>query len=291
MDPSLSPTSQIVKDFEDYLKLQRRKSLRTCEAYTDVARRFLNSLGELSAPALWQGVEIDSIRSFFREARKKLSASSQAQWSSALKSFLAWAASRGYLRKDLDKCISRPQVPRPLIEIFSEEDLPLLVKTLATRPPEEQLLFELLYGSGLRISEAHSLELKNLRPTQKILKIMGKGKKERFVPLTPQALRLLASFKGQSSPWPNSLSVRKMRSWVDRWGKHSLLGDGNGHLHPHKLRHSIASHLLRRGAKLPQIQKLLGHERLSTTERYTHLSAEDLMRIYDQSFPKKLRKE
>ena len=176
------------------------------------------------------------------------------------------------------------------MRIFNEDDLSLLVKVIEKRSLEEQLLFELLYGSGLRLSE--TLNIKKSQLMNKGLKVKGKGDKERLLPLTAKAKTILCELDSENQgPWGPRTSLRKLREWSYSWGEESGLEEHYGKLNPHKLRHSIATHLLRRGAKLPQIQKLLGHRNLATTERYTHLSTSDLVRIYDQALPKSFREE
>jgi integrase/recombinase XerC len=171
-----------------------------------------------------------------------------------------------------------------------DEDCLLAVRSalIEKNDARQQLLFELLYGSGLRISEAHDLKWAELRSAEQSLEVLGKGRKRRVVPLTPEAFRLFAALRSTASktsagPFPED--VRTLRRWVERWG--TLIPENELKLHPHRLRHSLASHLLQRGSKLPEIQRLLGHTRLSTTERYTHLDLNDLIRVYESSFEQK----
>lgn len=275
-----SEMKSLIRDYALYLKHQKNRSSRTVEAYCDVVGRLLQS--GLPVPG--------SVRNFLREASSGLSSSSQAQWVSALKNFLLWAESEQKIidAARLIKELHRPKVSQRMVEIVEEDDLSLVLKTLRDRPPEERLLFELLYGSGLRISEALLINPANFDPRSSELLIKGKGERLRKVPVTPLATEFIkrAKLARATSLWTKKYTVRTFRRWVENWGKISLLDERTGRLHPHKLRHSIASHLLKRGASLPQIQKLLGHKQLSTTQRYTHLNVEDLLKVYDQSFPK-----
>lgn len=256
------------------------------EAYVDVVARLLAD----SDPAEALALEAGHVGNFLREASRRLAASSQAQWASALKSFLTWTARQGWVPHTLAREVTRPRVGKKLVAVVDEEDLPLLLKVLETRPAPERLLFELLYGSGLRISEAASLGRDQVDLKSATARIRGKGRKERIVPLTRRAVQLIYESPAGPTIWtglvPAKSAVRTLRAWVDGWDRRCALDERTGKLHPHKLRHSLATHLLRRGAKLPEIQRLLGHSALSTTERYTHLDVEDLLRIYDRSFPK-----
>ena len=208
----------------------------------------------------------------------------------ALKNFFSWAKNKKLCDSTFPNVLISPKTPKKSLRIFNEDDLVLLVKVVAGKSLEQQLLFELLYGSGLRISEA--LQVKKSHLLNKGLKVRGKGDKVRLLPLTIKAQKLLRELDAENlGPWGQFTSLRKFREWTYSWGEESGLEEHYGKLNPHKLRHSIATHLLRRGAKLPQIQKLLGHRNLATTERYTHLSTSDLVRIYDQSLPKGFREE
>lgn len=215
---------------------------------------------------------------------------------SALKSFLEWLGRNGYpVAATAAASITRPRVPRNLIHVIDEEDLRALVRFLNERPLTERVLFGLLYGSGLRISEAAGLRWEDMRLAQAECRVEGKGGKQRSIPLTPATVRDLKKLKDSSASatakseiWGKPVSVRELRRWVEKWDAGLMLPEGH-HLHPHKLRHSLATHLLNRGASLPRIRKLLGHARLTTTERYTHLSLEDLLKAYDKAFSK-LRK-
>jgi integrase/recombinase XerC len=230
------------------------------------------------------------IRNHLREASQELNASSQAQKVSALRCFLTYLTNEKLCSQECLRPLERPRTPKKLIEVLPEDTLKFLQNILQEkRPAEEVLLFELLYGSGLRISEAASLRWKQFpqNNTEKhSLEVLGKGRKRRVVPLTSSAIKAAQSFRGSSSPedavFPHN--IRSLRRWVENWAL--LIPESELRLHPHLLRHSIASHLLRRGAHLPEIQRLLGHSKLSTTERYTHLNVDDLIRIYDQSFAK-----
>ncbi len=272
--------------------MQKKRSAHTCRSYAATVQNYLETEALASrAPLPWppregflEGVVSgDGLRAFARESARTLSAASQAQRMSALKTFLEWAIAQRWVDIRILRDLSRPRVPKKLAQAEDEDDLRLLHKQLEARPSAERLLFELLYGSGLRISEASELPWSAIDWERGQAEIVGKGRRRRLVPLTPGAMSLLVELrggkKGDGPVWGKPLGPRSLSRWVKGWGVEGL--------HPHKLRHSIATHLLKRGSKLPQIQKLLGHRRLSTTERYTHLDLSDLLRVYDQSLPLK----
>lgn len=280
MTKSVAPQATLVKSFENYLRLQKKRSPRTVERYGEILGHYFLFLGENSTP---QDIREDTLRAYLAaRKRKSVSAATQAQAASALKTFLKWAASEKILEPHMERFLTRPRVPKKLVRIVEEEDLPLLLRVIEKRPAPEQLLFEFLYGCGLRISEAAQVKREDIQLSETRLKVLGKGRKERAVPLTPGAVKILQDHPEILAHWPREAA--KLRAWVQIWDGLCPM-DGEGRLHPHKLRHSIASHLLKRGAKLPQIQKLLGHEKLATTERYTHLNFDDLQKAYESAFP------
>ena len=267
--------------FAQHLRVRLRRSPRTVAAYRDVLARYFSHAGRLDTTP-------DDLRAFLRDASKRLAPASQSLFASALRVYLRWRESEGESTAAALRAVEAPRVPRPLMRVVDEEDLTFLLQHIATRPPEERLLFELLYGSALRISEARNLDFESLDLARSEARVRGKGDRLRRVPLTEAARALLAT-EGQASKFRqdwHARDVRTLRRWVEAWGFSALLSDKyEGHLHPHQLRHSLATHLLKRGASLRHIQKWLGHERLTTTERYTHLDTQALVAAYDQAFP------
>ncbi len=259
----------MLREFEDHLRRTQDWSARTNDRYLGVLRSYLANLGDQDDTTNTH----EFVRKFIRNQSRSWSPSAQSVAVAALQHYLQW---RGASITSLE----RPRVPRKLIKVIDEEDLPLIVRVVEQRSPEEQLLFELLYGSGLRLSEAFDLKAK--WRTGRRLRVFGKGRSWREVPITPRAAELLQGISGDESPWSVQTHPQTLRSWVREWGR---LAGLEVQLHPHLLRHSLATHLLRRGAPLSSIQKLLGHKRMSTTERYTHLLMDDLVQIYDKSFP------
>jgi integrase/recombinase XerC len=282
----------ILSQYQKLLHLQENKSAHTSRSYAQQAQTLLeflylenktSKISELLAP--------QSLRAHLRESSQSLYTSSQAQKVSALKHFLAFLIKTQELAPEILRHLERPRSSNKVPEIIPEDLLLQLARHIKEkRPPAEQLLFFLLYGSGLRISEAQSLSWQQLKQglTGQI-EVLGKGRKRRAVPIPRSAQDLIREhfLKAQppQSSGPLSHDVRSLRRWVENWAL--LLPENEFRLKPHQLRHTLASHLLKRGAQLPQIQRLLGHARLTTTERYTHLDLDDLIRVYDQSFGQK----
>lgn len=276
--------------FESFLRdlaVQEKKSLRTQQIYKQIMSDFDKFLDGEKA-------DLNSARAFVRSRAPKIKASTQALLVSVLRQYSRWLQKNHEEESENLWQLKAPKLTQKIIRVFSEEDVDLLIRVLSERGLQQKILFHLLYGSALRISEALELRWKHIDLKAKRISVLGKGSKWRWVPLTEEASELLeeqkkrmASESGEAF-WHEAVDYACARKWVDSWGHESGLSKELGSLNPHRLRHALASHLLRRGARLPHVQKLLGHKKLATTERYTHLEINDLIRIYDESLPKKL---
>ncbi len=273
---------QVFLNFLRDLDLTKGRSKRTCEIYSQILKQFdIFLAGQLESEEL--------ARAYLRFRSKEVSSTTQGLEVAALRAFSRWSVDQ----KESSKLwnLKTPRISKKLIRIFSEEDVSLLLKVIEQRSVNEQMLFYLLYGSALRISEALQLEVKNINFQKKTARVLGKGSRWREVPVLNDFLESLSGVSSNSlgGVWhQGEITYSLARKWIADWGKASGINDKYGVLHPHKLRHALASHLLRRGGKLPHIQKLLGHKHLSTTQKYTHLEVEDLLKAYDKALPKKL---
>ena len=264
--------------FLAYLEFSQKRSQRTKEIYSQILNDFEEFLGgrELSE---------ENARSYLRSRAAVVQASTQSLSVSVLRSLNRWLRVEGF--PSLWQ-LKSPRIVQKKIRVFAEEDLDLLLDVIAKKNLEEQILFHLLYGSALRISEALMLQSKDIDLKKSNARVLGKGSRWREVPLTQICVELLKELKNKEGSWhANSINYACARRWTGQWGEEAGIQKKYGALHPHLLRHALASHLLRRGAKLPHIQKLLGHQRLATTEKYTHLELDDLIRAYDKAMPKK----
>lgn len=228
-----------------------------------------------------------------REAFNKwatLSLASRNRKAATLKSFFSWAFSEGLLEKDLSLQISCPKVPKKLPHFLSVDEALAVLKSFDTHPEvplREKVLFLLLYGGGLRISEACNLKWSEVQTSQKVLRVTGKGNKERVIALPSLTIEVLVRWK-KESPFndyvlgSSPLNTRTAYEMVRQSGKRAELLKP---LHPHALRHSFATHLLTSGANLRTLQELLGHESLQATEKYTHLGIDQLARTMEKLHP------
>ncbi|MGZ3769636.1 MAG: tyrosine-type recombinase/integrase [Bdellovibrio sp.] len=219
-----------------------------------------------------------------------LSLASRNRKAATLKSFFRWAFQENLTEKDLSLQITCPKVPKKIPHFLSVDEAVAVLKSFSTEEKDylkEKVLFLLLYGGGLRISEACNLKWAQLQNSQKTIRVIGKGSKERIVALPSLAVEVLQKWKKENSfgefvfgdfPLNQRTAYEMIRQSGIRAG---LLKP----LHPHALRHSFATHLLSSGANLRILQELLGHESLQATEKYTHLGIDHLARTMEALHP------
>lgn len=292
--------------FLDYMRTERRASKRTLESYGADLRGFRTYLKESKLPLDAKKHELTILRGFLASLFGRYAPSSVARKVSALRSFYRFLRRRGHIRKDPAALLQTPKVPVGLPRFLTVEDAFRVVeapqKDRSRSEPlrlRDRVLLELLYGSGVRVSELASLTLDRVDLERGEARVVGKGNKERLVPLgneTREALRAYLKIRGtlrtkKRAPhphalllgrWGTPLTVRQIQNIVRRYG---TLGAGRSDLHPHALRHTCATHLLDAGADLRSIQEILGHASLSTTQRYTQVSIDRLMEVYDKAHP------
>lgn len=218
----------------------------------------------------------------------------------ALRSFYRFLVKRGVVTANVAKLLKTPKAPLMLPKIMTEEQTNTLVDQVAQDklkqafPARDLALFEFLYGCGVRVSELVGLNLDDINVTERLILVRGKGRKERQVPYGQKAAEALERYLPVRHAQPGEIAVftnhsgarlsdHSVRKLVKLYATH-LLGDSS--VHPHSFRHAYATHLLRDGADLRSIQELLGHSRLSTTQRYTQVSLTELMAVYDKAHPR-----
>jgi integrase/recombinase XerC len=222
----------------------------------------------------------------------------------SLRGFFRFLSRERRIASNPARLLRMPKMPKLLPQVPNAEVTNALVDAIGGTNPErpypkrDRLLFEFLYGCGLRISEAVGLNTDDIDLTERWLRVRGKGKKERQVPYGLKAADALAAYlNDRTAPAGSGNESRALflnhrcRRITDRGARNIvafyasyLAGDSS--IHPHTLRHAFATHLLSDGADLRSIQELLGHARLSTTQKYTRVSLTDLMRVYDNAHPK-----
>lgn len=253
----------------------------------------VNDLNLVKSPYLEELLE-RKIKASVKEWNK-MSFATQNRKYACIKSFLRWLFVEGFINRDLQVNIRLPKVPHRLPHYLSVDEVLCLIKVLQKEKKDKKenqrdlILVLLLYGGGLRVSEACHLKWKQVDFKKGVLRIRGKGGKERLC-ILPQPvlaeLKFFASLSSSNKVFPPDFSPRKAYDRVRYWGKKAGL---NKPLSPHVLRHSFATHLLNSGSDLRSIQELLGHESLSATQKYTHLQMSHLAKILETRHPLKIK--
>jgi integrase/recombinase XerD len=296
--PSSSPEAAL-RLFLEYLAVEKGLAANTILSYSRDLKKLLAFLGK-KAPA-WDGVgEETLIRFVHRESRAGLSARSMARLISALKSFFRFLVLSGFMKKDPTSGLSSPSTWLALPKFLTVPEVEALLGAADEKTPQgirDRAMLEVLYGSGLRVSELVSLKPADVNLDDGFIICRGKGGKERIVPLGGAACgsvrRYLAEVRPrfEAGPSPFLFLTRRGRGFT-RQGFWKLLRQYAGKaglvakISPHVLRHSFATHLLERGADLRSVQLMLGHSQITTTQIYTHVSRERLRRVYDKFHPR-----
>ena len=281
--------------FLRYLEVERSASPQTRRAYAGDLAHFRTFLGQASL----ESVDTRLVRAWLAALyRHGLDAASIARKLAALRSFLKFLVRRGALPRNHARAVRGPRLPVRLVGFLPVDDAFAMMDAAAgpaarvrTRERDHAIV-ELLYASGLRVSEVAGLDVDDVDQDRYALRVFGKGGKERMVPFGGTAKRALAAHLarrgGAAGPLFTSrggrrLTARSIHTIVRRTARAAGI---TRRVTPHTLRHTFATHLLEGGADLRMIQELLGHSRLSTTQRYTHVDADRLMTVYDRAHPR-----
>jgi len=306
---------QLKAAFVTHLESEKHASPNTVAAYSRDLDALLAFVAGRAAdrPGAKRAARLDLyvLRGWLGELARRCKPTSIARKIASVRAFGRWMKQKGHADVNPAQELASPKTRRELPTFLSAEDAALVIEapndenTGALREEEsvalrDRAFLELLYSSGLRVSEACGLDLANLSLGEKTVRVMGKGRKERIVPFGSKAdhairawlavrSRLANAKSGLLDPKAVFVSTRGRRFGpraaqliVRRYG---LVGAGRTHLHPHALRHTCATHLLDGGADLRAIQEMLGHSSLSTTQRYTHVSVAHLLAVYDAAHP------
>jgi integrase/recombinase XerC len=309
-----------IEKFLQYLQAVRNASPHTLRNYRSDLEQFCAYLSPPGAQEI-QLRQIDHriIREYLGHLHDQhLQKRSMARKLASLRSLFKFCAREGLVRDNPARLVTTPKLPTRIPAVLTAEEMNAFLDQLASgkavdsarrsKPGDEaslllqrdRAILELLYASGLRVSELIGLDLSDVDRTQHMVRVLGKGNKERMVPYGSKAEAALAGYDpiragllcqagGNGAPQALFLNSRGRRLGVRSVGrivkKYVRLVNINWELHPHSLRHAFATHLLADGADLRAIQELLGHASLSTTQRYTHASIRQLMDVYDKAHP------
>jgi len=279
---------------------ERNVSPHTIKAYTGDLANFAAYIGLRK----WRDIDHVTIRGFLSQLYEKgLSKTSVARSLAAVRSLYRWLAVEGVVEQNPAALVSTPKLPKKLPRVPTMEEMNSVLDgdmpEIAAFPERDRLMLELLYGCGIRNSELVGVNLDDIRLSAEAILIRGKGKKERYVPFGDGVTSALAGYlpvrqavladsrKNTSALLINQRGGRLTTRSVGRIIKKIAVAKGlSPDVHPHTLRHAFGTHMLEEGADLRAIQEMLGHERLSTTQRYTQLSMKHLLAVYDQTHPR-----
>jgi integrase/recombinase XerC len=295
-----------IGDFLDYLTFERNVSPNTVIAYRDDLESFIgflcNDYLSLGRDQLdFRRIDHLAVRSYLAHlSRRKLARASVARHLSALRTFFKYLVREGVTEANPARTVATPKREKHLPAVLQTSDVALLLEqpdTSVTLGLRDAAWLELLYASGLRISELVGVDLDDLELRARLVKVHGKGSKERIVPFGTKAetaLRAWLAVRGElvhdvdeQAVFVNyrgqRITTRSVRRLFEDYVRDAALRAG---VSPHTLRHSFATHLLNAGADLRAIQELLGHASLSTTQKYTHLNDWQLLAVYKKAHPR-----
>jgi integrase/recombinase XerC len=308
--------TQAIAAFGRYLGVERGLSPHTRRAYESDVRQLTVHIGSDVGPT---DIDANHVRTWLASLHRRRSPATLGRKLASVRCFYRWLVREGVVRDDPTAGLPMPKLEKRLPRPLSVDDCEQLItrdRRVGRQPAPEggdrdrrtqwmtlrdRALVELLYGSGIRIGELVALDVRDLELAAREVRVMGKGRKERVVPIPEQARLALSawlavrrhagvmseplfiSLRPRREEGPRRLAAREARRIL---GERAIGADLDQHVHPHRLRHSYATHLLDMGADLREIQELLGHASLSTTQKYTAVSIERLRDVYDQAHPR-----
>lgn len=300
LDPGLASS------YRAHLLSERNLSENSIRAYKADLESLLLHINQLGVTEFSQ-LELNHVRSWLANLQVKGAArSSITRRVVSIRAFTYWGAKSGWLKTDIGKDLVAPKPERHLPEILDVEGAALTLDALHTRSIEEQspqtlrdvAMVETLYGTGIRVSELVGLNLEDIDRNRNTIRVIGKGDKERTVPIGQPALRAIDRWLGEargeliSSESGQALFLGSRGKRIDPRVVREVVYEAmqalgtNKKLGPHALRHSAATHLLEGGADLRTVQEILGHSSLATTQIYTHVSEERIKKAYEQAHPR-----
>ncbi|MGJ8759794.1 MAG: site-specific tyrosine recombinase XerD [Polaribacter sp.] len=292
-----------IRDFQLFLKIERGLSKNTIDSYTRDLEKLMLFLEENEINHTPITIDEESIQQFIYEVAKKVNPRSQARIISGLRSFFDYLIFEDYRETNPTDLIEAPKIGRKLPDTLSEDEINALISAIDLSHPQgerNRTILETLYSCGLRVSELITLQISDLFFEEGFVRVIGKGNKQRFVPIHYAAQKYISSYikdirthiipqKGfEDTVFLNRRGRGLTRQMIFIILKNlSLEIDLKKKISPHTLRHSFATHLLKNGADLRAIQQMLGHESITTTEVYVHLDKSYLKEVVETYHPRK----
>ena len=294
---------EAIKDFQHYLKIERGLSQNTIDSYSRDLKKLVSFINknEISYPPT--SVDENTIQRFIYEIAKEINNRTQARIISGLRSFFDYLIFEGYRVSNPTDLIETPKLGLKLPDTLSKEEIDSLIAAIDLSHPQGErnmTIIETIYSCGLRVSELISLKLSDLFFEEGFLRVIGKGNKERFIPIHYTTQKLINSYKvnfrnkiNPNKSFEDTLFLNRRGNGLSRQMIFMILKDlaikinMTKKISPHTLRHSFATHLLKGGADLRIIQQMLGHQSITTTEVYVHLDKSYLQKIVETFHPRK----
>ena len=294
----------MIAQYEEHLALVRNLSDNSIRGYVSDLQSFLNHIEKMGITEFDQ-LELSHIRSWLANQQTTgASRSTRARRIVSMRAFTYWAASNGWIASDLGSQLAIPKRVQHLPEVLNVADAELVIQSLITRLAEEPTdlhrrdlaMVEVLYATGIRVSELCGMDLGNIDNSRNTVRVIGKGDKERVVPIGIPAMKALTDWITNGRP--NLVNVssgsavflgsrgKRIDQRTAREVVYEAMKAVGSKMGPHGLRHTAATHLLEGGADLRSVQEILGHSSLQTTQIYTHVSPERLRTAYKQAHPR-----
>jgi integrase/recombinase XerD len=294
-----------LNDFMTFLSVEKGASANTVAAYRNDLQQLADFIGTRPGTDGWASVDRALVQDFILDLKQRgYTETSVARKVAAVRSFYAFVSAEGAVTANPTEGLSSPRVGKTLPKAISPNEVDELLEQPARRnTPEgrrDRAMLELLYATGMRVTELVSLDMSslNLDPRSPYVRCLGKGAKERTIPIHDQALEALAGYLNDGRPLlvrnkdESALFVNRRGDRLTRQGFWLILkgyakaANLSSDVTPHTLRHSFATHMLRGGMPLRNVQEMLGHANISTTQVYTHLTSEHVREVYERAHPR-----
>jgi len=296
--------NQAIKDYKSYLKIERGLSLNSIVSYENDIISLKNYILDNKIKESPIECTPDTVNSFIYNSSKKNSPRSQARKISGLKSFFKFLVFEGYLKSSPMSNIESPKLGRKLPDILNVEEISQMISSINIKEKfgqRNKTIIEILYGTGIRVSELIELKISNIFFKENLIRVLGKGDKERFVPIGLKAKKSIIDYINNDRKCQkieeSSNDILILSKYGKKITRHMIftliknISKKSGitkKISPHTFRHSFASHLLKNGADLRTIQLILGHENITTTEIYTHLDSKHLLNVMKKYHPRSM---
>ena len=295
--------NQAIKDYKSYLKIERGLSLNSIMSYENDIISLKNYILDNKIKESPIECTPDTVNLFIYNSSKKNSPRSQARKISGLKSFFKFLVFEGYLKSSPMSNIESPKLGRKLPDILNVEEISQMINSINIKEKfgqRNKTIIEILYGTGIRVSELIELKISNIFFKENLIRVLGKGDKERFVPIGLKAKKSIIDYINNDRKYQkieeSSNDILILSKYGKKITRHMIftliknISKKSGitkKISPHTFRHSFASHLLKNGADLRTIQLILGHENITTTEIYTHLDSKHLLNVMKKYHPRR----